>query len=477
MDGMIRAAWIAAGALLWLLGAVAGTRRSFRSGILLLIGCLGLGLACFFWGMLEGSASEAGRAVWTRLLWSTLTLMLPAWVAFSYRFGRASSAPRASSEKGALFTFCAAGIALTLAGLARPPVRLGLLGETREGMVLVAPWGRAIALYLLSGAILVFWNLHATLEAARAAGRKRVAECVYALIPVLVTAIYLVAEALLYGGQTLAKTRAFLPAVVISGLAFASALGRRRLEAGALPVGRPIVYSSVVLTAFGVFFVGLALLAQLLRLIGVSWDSRWYERAAVTVLLGSVLLWVFPGIRGSIRRFVDRNFYTSRFDYRTLWGKANEAFGSLSGPDDLPGALRDLFRSLFGSLHVVVWLSESSKSDFRVPGDGAIEALPLSHPIVRALRDRHEPLVLTGEAGSMDEIPLYAAGESLYQRHGLRIFYPIRRHESLVGILGCGPAGKRTLHPEDLDVIRTVSEHLGGVLAVREGDEARIGVV
>jgi hypothetical protein len=267
----------------------------------------------------------------------------------------------------------------------------------------------------------------------------------------------------------------FLPAVLVSSLAFGSAFGRRRLDEGTLPVGRPIVYSSVVLSALGIFFVGLALLSQLLRLIGVSWESRWYERAAVTALLGAVLLWIFPGLRASVRRFVDRNLYASRFDYRSLWEKVNHTLGTINGSRELPGAVRALFRDLFGTLHVHLWLVDPGTGDFLAPGEPATEPIPGDHPIARALREASEPLVLSGEAGSVKEIPLYAAGEAFYQRYGLRVFYPIRSKTCLVGILGCGPGGKSTLHPEDLDVMRTVAEHIGGVLAVSQTHGAGVG--
>ena len=85
------------------------------------------------------------------------------------------------------------------------------------------------------------------------------------------------------------------------------------------------------------------------------------------------------------------------------------------------------------------------------------------HPLVQALSNRREPLLLSGDAGSVEEVALHVSCEELL-RVGLRAFIPIRAGDDLIGVLACGSGEGRRLHPEDLALMQIMAHHLAGVL-------------
>jgi hypothetical protein len=455
--------WIGAAALLWLVGGVAAAVRSSRSSRWFLVGTIGLGLCCSFLGIIGLATPPLGVVLWTRLLWSTLVLAVPSWVAFSYYFGRGEQGDQIFSLRPVVAAFWAGALVLLGLGLARPPIEFDPEPRTLR---LMGAMGRWVVIYALVGLVLSLWNLHATLEAARGARKRRTASAVYALVPLVVTGIFLLADALLYGQQRMAKTTLIVPAVTVSTVAFAVVMWRRRLpEVGSTP-GRPVVYSSLVLTALGFLFVTMAGVAHLFRVAGVP-PGRWYEPAIAAALIFFFVLTIFPGIREELRGFVDRNLYVSRFEYRTLWQRLNAALSGAGSIDDLADSLHDFLRSIFGPIRVQLWVVDPDRGLYTPIAGEHAQPLGPRDPLVRALTDRPEPLLITGEASRVGEIPLHVACEEMGQRYGLRAFFPIHAAGSLVAILGCGSGGSRVLHPEDIELLRTVTEHLGGVLGVR----------
>ncbi len=455
--------WIGAGLLLCLVGGFAAAVRPSRSSLWFLIATLGFGLCCWFLGILGLDAPPLGRAIWTRLLWSTLVLTVPSWIAFSNAFGRGENVGRSRGQRPLLVFFWLGALIVLALGLARPPIEYEAASKLIE---LRHPMGRWVVIYALVGLILALWNLHATLETARRAGKRRTASAIYALVPLVVTGIYLLADVLLYGQQWRAKTILLVPAVVVSMVTFVLVMGRRRIADLGGASGRPVVYSSLVLTSLGFLFVTMAFVAQVLRMTGVV-AGRWYEPAIAAGLILIFALTIFPGIREELRSFADRNLSVSRFEYRTLWQRLNIALSAAGDIEDLAISLHDFLRSIFGPIRMQLWvIAPDHASLVPIAGEHAQE-LRDENPLVRAVRDRPDPVLITGEASRVDEIPLHVACEEMSQRYGLRVFFPIHAGGDLVGILACGSGGSRVLHPEDIELLRTVTEHLGGVLGVR----------
>jgi hypothetical protein len=455
--------WIGAGALLWLVGGFAAAARSSRASLWFLVGTLGLGLCCCFLGTLGLESPPLGLPFWIRLLWSTLVLSIPPCIAFSYMFGRGGRQGQSFAQRPVMVAAWLGAFVLLAFGFARPPIGYG---ADRRLFELQPPMGRWVVVYALIGLIIALWNLHATLEAARGARKRRTASAVYALVPLVVTGIYLLADLLLYSQQGRGKTFLLVPAVFVSMVSFGVVLGRRRSAEISNPIGRPIVYSSIVLTALGFLFVTMAVVAQLFRLARVG-PGRWYEPAIAGALILIFALTIFPGIRQELRGFLDRNLYVSRFEYRTVWQRLNVALAGSASTEELAASLHRFLRSLFGPIRMQLWILETNPTIFAAVGDDKVPNLGTDEPIVRALRQRADPLLIAGDASRIDEIPLHLACEEMAQRFGLRAFFPIHLSGNLVGILACGSGGTRVLHPEDIDLIGTVTDHLAAILGAR----------
>ncbi|MFB3907863.1 MAG: hypothetical protein ACE15D_05615 [Candidatus Eisenbacteria bacterium] len=458
--------WILATALLLGIGVIAASRGSFRVGSWLLLAFAGLGFSGTFLSIALRAEDPFWTERWMRLQWITTIFSLPPLLLFSYRFGRPVGSPRPATQRIVVFLSVLAVLVIAAFGLRQAPVELQRPEGVGEILVLRAPVGRPLGLVVLAALAIALVNLQATLEAARASSRRRTERSIYALAPVIIVAIYLVADLVLYGQQRIGKTGLLLPATMVSSIGFAVAMGVRRVGDVSLPVGRPVVYSSVVLTALGFLLVGLALLSQVFRYFGVPWEARWYEKVTVSILLLVFLLSAFPGLRGDVRRFLDRNLFVSRFDYRHLWEQANRAFAGVDALDRLTPALRDLLRNTIGPVRLQIWIAGGEGKQLLPLSEPALPVLDETHPLRAAMEQTERPLLLE-EAHRLEEIPLQIACETMAKSHGLTIYLPVRGGGTLIGILGLGSTAGRILHPEDIAVAQTLADQLGGFLGAR----------
>ncbi len=460
---MIPFYWMTGGILVIVLAGLGAARCSSRAGVPLTLGGLGLGLSFLFAAGLNLDPPILSQALLTRLLWITLLLTTPLWGAFSFRLGREDARRPGRNERIAVALLWAVAGILAVGGLSKPPVVFHSIIEGGARFLLAPPFGRAAIVHAMTGIALALWTMHATLNAARASGRRRVSLAVYSLVPIAVTSFYLLAETLLYEQLTVRKAMLLVPASVVSLGVLALVLRLPDLGERSLAADRSISYTPAVPVALGSCLVTLALLAELVRKVGLGGSPGWEEGASVFVLAIVFVLWVFSGLRDEIGRFANRGFYAARSDYKDVWQRVDQAIEAAGTPADLMSGLEAALRATLGPLRVQIWLSEQASGDLIPVAAEHLPRLPIGHPLRRAMEGSKRALVLAGGATKVGEIPLHLACEILRQRHGLRVFCPITSDERLVGLLACGPAGGRTFHPEDLELLRLIGERLGGV--------------
>ncbi|NWF91201.1 MAG: hypothetical protein HXY50_17275 [Ignavibacteriaceae bacterium] len=469
---MLSAPWFAAAALLWLLCLSRNGADRYPGLRELTLASISLGATCFGLGALSIEAWEAVRPYLVGLTWGSLLLGMPLWVAFSLRFGRPEGARGRSTDAALVLLLWLTAIGLLIGGVWLTPLSFQEARQAHGVLRVQTPHGRVQILHALVGLAIVLWNLQATLEAARVEGRRRIAHVIYAVLAPLLIGFYLLAETLLYGEQPVRVAILFLPglfgAVALSMLA----LGKKWREELSVPVRHPVVYSPAILTALGLFLIGLALISKLLRGLGET-EAFWYEAGSALLLAGALAVWVFPGLRTAVQTFLDRHLYAPSPSQKASWDRLDRGVQETRSPAALLGQLRAALQSIYGPIHLALWTERSQPRAFVPVEEGGVPILETVHPLVRALAGRTRPLVITGEAASIEEVPLHIACEELHERHGLRIFYPIAARGRLIAILGCGPAGGRTFHPEDLELLGRLSARLGPRLgAQREAETA-----
>jgi len=453
--------WFFAASILWVLGWIGSVRSPGRSAFWPLLGNFGFGLCCVFLGMTTLNHAPLGHPFWTRLLWSTLLLTVPSWVAFSQRFARPEGSESGQLQRLLLALLWISAVVLLVLGYVNEPLESIRTPEGRMILALLPPLGQWIVLHTLLGVMLLLWNLQATLEAARVTSRRRTSQAIYSLLPLVMTSLYVLAELLLYRQQRETTTEMLLAAILISGVAFSVIVMRGKRSDFALPVGHQITLSSVVLTALGAFFVGLALLVELLRRFGLTTESGWPERVIVGLLAILLSFWIFPGMREELRRFLDRRVRVAEPAASKMRTCIEELLHAVDRMEDLLVVLRILLQDRFGDLRLDLWAFEPMAGEFAPVGISELPRLGPSHPLIRAMDRRSQPLLLAGDASRIEDVPLHVACEEIAAEHCLRVFLPIRGRGDLVAVLACGPGGGRTIHPEDIDLLRRIADRLG----------------
>lgn len=258
-------------------------------------------------------------------------------------------------------------------------------------------------------------------------------------------------------------------AVVTLGSALIAYSRLRRGGRVEVRVSGQIAFGSVVLLCIGAYLIGMGILQEGMRRFGDS-----FQRASLLTIafLAGVLLLVCllsEKYTRKIKVLIHKNFYKSKYDYRSQWLACTERIASARSEGELQHTILSLFCETFAFKGAVLYLRESESGDLlpvasHETPDGA-GAIPRDAPLVEILA-RREWIFDAGEIGGQ-------ANRYLPDME-VSFLVPLVSDGRLEGVIALAEPidAKEVYIYEDFDLMRTLARQaVSTILHVRLAEE------
>ena len=474
----IQAAAVTASALLLALIGLFGLLRRGQWLTTLLFASAFLSLAAFQAGTLgmvnAGDASQA--RMWAAYLARISALVSWLWLALSIVLGRPEPRLQIASSGAHLVLSLVGCVVLALAAHT-PFVVAAVDGHGPDAIVVFGPLGKVYLMYLVVAMVAVLMNLESMLRVAPASGQKRLRMLFLGILVPILTELLVVSAGLLYGGLRVSWMVSSAPVLFAAGSVAALALARRRLSDMDVPVARPVIYySSVSLTLAGAFMLGVLVLSRLVPAMSQQWKLGVTVAFVAFVGGGGLLLMLSPATSRTIRRFIDRNFYANRYDYRREWERVTAALVPTARPEEIARQIETLVRTVFEADRVAVHLRGDSGDFTLLHGPDGVEAvIPASHPLLDHLRRRLLPLVFHDVENDLDLLPLVVESHPTIEALHAAVVAPLAVGDDVVGLMWV--SAKRVDEEwsfEDVEFLAAMSRQLASALWFARQTEALV---
>jgi putative PEP-CTERM system histidine kinase len=463
-----------------MLAAVIGLLATLRRGhwlVTLLFSSAFLSTAAFQFGtlgMLHAEGANTARG-WAIYLAGVSALASWLWLCLSVVLGRTN--PIQELRHAVAYLALALVGCVTLffvAGTRYVVSRVTGLGS--DASVVLGGMGKIYLMYLVVVMVAVLMNLESMLRAAPASSQRRLRSLFVAFAIGILSEMLMVSAGLLHGRIDVSWMVASSAPMFVAGVMTAFALARQRLSDMAVPVARPVIYySSVSLTLAAAFLLSMAVLSKVLPVLSPEW-RRAVSVGFYALVGGGGLAFIFsPRINRSVKRFVDRNFYANRYDYRREWERVSRAIspaGPSARPEDLCRQIETLLRTVFDTERVAVHLLDEHAGRFRLiypppatPLHEIASTIEPDNPIVGELDRLRAPVVFRDLAHDLELIPVVAENRPFVQAMAGAACAPLHAGDRLVGLLWLSE--KRTDEDysfEDAEFLGAMSRQLGAAL-------------
>ncbi|OGF12877.1 MAG: hypothetical protein A2W00_04100 [Candidatus Eisenbacteria bacterium RBG_16_71_46] len=350
-------------------------------------------------------------------------------------------------------------------------------GEHGGAVIELGAMGKIYLMYLVVVMVAVVMNLERMVRVSTASAQRRLRPMFVAILVGILAEMLVVSGGLLFGGLRVSWVAASAAPLFVSGAITALALARHRLSDMSVPVARPVIYySSVSLTLAGAFLLTMAVLSKLLPVLTPEWKRLVSLGFYVLVGGGGVVLTLSPRANRLVKRFIDRNFYANRYDYRREWERVSGAIQPTARIEDLCAQIDALLRSVFDARHTAVYLRDErggagaarrgSQGYKRVHGPEAMPAtLAAANPLAAELERRRLPLPIKELARDLDLIPIAVENRQAIQALSAAIVAPLAVGDQLVGMLWLSEKrGDEEYSYEDTEFLGTMARQLAAAL-------------
>jgi len=460
---------VMASALLTLvIGLLAGLRRGHWLTTLLFSSAF-FSIAAFqagILGILRADTLASARS-WAVYLAGVSALASWLWLSLSVVLARTDPWEQIKNAASYLALALAGCVAMfVLAG--HPTIVQGVEGLEGDAVVLLGGTGKIYLMYLVVAMVAVLMNFERMLRSASATVQRRLRAMALAFLVAILSQLIVVSAGLLYGGIRVSWLSATALPLFAAGVVTSLALARRRLSDMSVPLARPVVYySSVSLTLAGAFLLSMAVLSRVLPVL----DPQWKRVVSLLFYLlvggGGLLLTVSPASSRAIKRFIDRNFYANRYDYRREWERVTAALTPGSRIEEIARQIEALLSSVFEAHRTALFLLDEAEDVYRiVHGPLDMPALmPRDNPLPRQLERSRRPLVFERVASDLDLLPIAAENRQAIESLSAAVCAPLIVGDRVIGLLWL--SAKRTdedYSEEDIEFLAAMSRQIAAAL-------------
>lgn len=418
--------------------------------------------------LVQIGASPASER-WVPLLFTSTIPLLISGYFFSFTFARddAARALRASWRTAALLV--ASGLVF-LALLRHPGLIRGYDWNDARGTIHIGALGKAFLSYLLFGIVLIGYNLERTFRVASNEDRHRLRAPLVGLFSLLGYQTFILATGMLYSSIGMGKLVALSLPVGLAAMTVAYGFLRGAITDVNAPVSRNVVYSSFTAAAAGLFVLAIGAAAQIAVLTKWSPDEILLVSFGFLAFLMGVLFLFSSRFQRRVRRFIDRNFYVNRYDYRSQWSALTGALGGATDRGALLARAERFLREVFTAEAVTIAVRDWSRGPIRAAvgkGVGGPEGKSLDpdSALYGRLCAERRALLLDRKASDFSYIPIYAENGEWLEATASRVVAPLFDGESLIGTVGL--ERKDQADPftyEDVSLLDSIAGHLAAAL-------------
>jgi len=437
-----------------------------------------------FAGGMTGFAAEsiAGLVLVTqtdapdeRLLWLKVTevaglLLLAPWAVFVASLARPGGPELSRAGRAALVALTGVVTASAAGIVSLPAFQIAdVVGPFHAARLDIA--ARVSVLVQLVGTVVLLAGLEAALRTSRRDARWRIKYLVLGLGGVLLARFYFMSQIALFNVEMASYLITGAAILVIGNVAIATSMTRDRLGV-ALSVSRQVLYRSVVVGALGVYLFAVGVLGWLLNWLGIGEELFFGSVIVFVSALGLAAVLLSEAARWRVKRFVARNFYRSKYDYRVQWVNFTKRLGSLVTLDELAPQLLAAVVETVGTTVGVIYLRDDQDARYHATTAVGIgrptEALRADQSMLAPLKTAQTPLVLESDGVHQWLEPRVA-----------RVFtdgsvlVPLRWRDELTGFLLIGPERTGVSYTiEDLEFMATVGEQAAGAIVTARLSES-----
>lgn len=350
------------------------------------------GSALLFSSLLKGSISTTG----IYLVFTGQAILPLCWLAFSSVFGRAD--PRRAILRWLPVIVLMVPVVVYFV-VYMPSEEFLSIGYDTSGLAvfIFGQKARYFYIYLVIALVINLVHLENVLRSSKGIKRWQIKYVIFGVGAILAFFIYLSSQILLFHTLTFVVLPVVSTVIIISTVLMGVFIVRHRLLDVDVFISRYVVYNSLTVLVVGAYLLIVGILTKGIMYFGVPFNYFFTTLFVFVAILLLVILLFATTLRRKIQLFINRHFYSHKYEFRDKWMETIERMSSKRSVDEVHTTLIDMISETMGASNVALWLYNPATRDFVLTRGGnswRYKRIPRAHPFLKYIRSMGAPFLL-----------------------------------------------------------------------------------
>lgn len=299
---------------------------------------------------------------WKQFVFICEAIMAPSWLLFTLSFAKTDFRKTMGLvSKLLLFLFPLLAVFLLLL-----PHKLFFYSPEFESekILFLGNAGFIFNLLILLFSVWSIINLEATLKSSSGTARWQIKYALIGIGGIFAVNIFYYSHALLYRSINMNLLPVRTGVVLISVILILFSLLRHRFMEVEVTISRRIFFRSMSLIIVGLYLLGLGLIGEGMRYL----DPKIGKNIAVFLgfagAMGVLVLILSEQLRKKTQVFINKNFYSQKYDYRSQWLQFTHRISSKYSFDELLLSIVEGFKDALGVRGASLWLRRKGNGGY-----------------------------------------------------------------------------------------------------------------
>ena len=222
-------------------------------------------------------------------------------------------------------------------------------------------------------------------------------------------------------------------------------------------LNREIVYSSGMFIYVGVYFILISLISKILSEFNIGLNTFFSVLAAIAVAFGFFAVLSSKSLKERIKKFVDKNIYRGKFDYRRIWHEFSENMSSVVKLDYALDIIVSKLKNWFNLSNVVFLLSENGDNTYVSQLASEKLSLKLDEKAKDWFIRYDKPLPVNEKYSNQYTKPLFKIMAEIIDMNSQKYALPLVYKRDLIGFIICCLGNGNNLSRQEIELLKTLS--------------------
>jgi len=328
-----------------------------------------------------------------------------------------------------------------------------------ERVLFLGDVGYLFNLLILLYSIVSIINLEVTLRSSSGINRWQIKYLIIGIGGIIGLNIFYYSHALLYRSLDMNLLPVRIGGLFISNILVGFAILRHKAMDVEVGISRGVFYRSLSIFIIGAYLLGLGLIGEGMRYLNPYLGKNIMALFGFIGAIGILVLMLSEQLRRKVMVFINKNFYTQKYDYRTQWLQFTQLISSKYSFDELIDSIAEGFKDAIGAKWASVWcLNEKENGGFYCakiidsnqltgePGEGIIKFL-------------HNKKWVFNANDNLDKNTFTIQDNEFISNNKVSLIVPLLDKDNLIGFVVIGEGlAKSDYNYEDYDLLKTLAK-------------------